>query len=835
MDDSMNENSLKTGNKVHQKVIIVFISCCIALGLAYTISKIAFGEMLNTVDKIATPNEKIRLVSKISRDILQLDQMQRSHVLLSTKENYNGYANESKTVFTSLDSLKRLYVDNPEQIQHIDSVYNLLKARDKLFLSYVQVRKRLVDNQAFSSQIENINKLIQNVPREDTTVTTVERKIKTTTIELPEEEDSRSFLAKLFGAKKTATGEKELPKIIHEEINRLVDSTNSRPKEIATAKIDQAIQRLEKRQRQQSNTFLNREAELTMAGNVLVSNMINILHEVEKEAMLQMDHDNKQAQIVVNQSVSRMSYIVIGFFLIMTVLIFLILNDIRKSNKHRLALEKAKEEAEYHSAAKQRFLSNMSHELRTPLQSIIGYTEQLKKNLSIETEKINVIYQASEHLLQIVNEVLDYNQINSGKFHFQQEPVCFKTLVATVIAAMQQHADRKGLKLVLDTQIHGTGYFLGDAFRLKQILFNIISNAIKFTEHGTVTLLASATDHGDKTDVSFVITDTGTGIEEKDIRRIFNEFEQANNFNSGVNFGSGLGLSIVKTLVDALHGEIKVESTLNKGTKFSICFSQPAIEQFAPKEKSDHSLIPVSEFHNTVWIVDDDVFILELCHSILSNANLRHECFSSPDALLNAPWDPSVSHILMDMRMPGKSGKELNRELRSKVPKEVKIIAFTAQALPEERQQLMQEGFDALLIKPFKEIDLLAILGLSLEKAETEIDEKKALGILPTIYDDPEALTNIMDLFIRDTKKDLTLLEKAIISQNMAQSELLFHRMAGRTAQLGQEKIAFQLRKCEIDARNGEFPKQKDFENLQGQLKDFIVFLKQQQGKIAMT
>ena len=95
MDDSMNENSLKTGNKVHQKVIIVFISCCIALGLAYTISKIAFGEMLNTVDKIATPNEKIRLVSKISRDILQLDQMQRSHVLLSTKENYNGYANES--------------------------------------------------------------------------------------------------------------------------------------------------------------------------------------------------------------------------------------------------------------------------------------------------------------------------------------------------------------------------------------------------------------------------------------------------------------------------------------------------------------------------------------------------------------------------------------------------------------------------------------------------------------------------------------------------------------------------------------------------------------------
>src|SRR5690606_12143207 len=142
--------------------------------------------------------------------------------------------------------------------------------------------------------------------------------------------------------------------------------------------------------------------------------------------------------------------------------------DISRSNAYRMALEAAKEEAEYHAAAKQRFLANMSHELRTPLQSIIGYTEQLKEGTTFDSTQINAIYQSSEHLLQIVNEILDYSRITSGKIVLTEKPFALLELVNSVVSVMRMQASRKQLKVVLNTRILGTGYLKGDAFRIKQ-------------------------------------------------------------------------------------------------------------------------------------------------------------------------------------------------------------------------------------------------------------------------------------------------------------------------------------------------------------------------------
>src|SRR5690606_17116692 len=390
-----------------------------------------------------------------------------------------------------------------------------------------------------------------------------------------ERKDERGFFAKIFGSGKKqeqATLTQPPQKTVHEELSIQVDTIDKKPNKADNIKIDQAIQHLEKRQLQQSSTFINRETELTIAGNILINNMVDILYEVEAEAKSQMEVDARNAQLTVNKGVSKISYILLGSFLCISILIYLILTDIRKANSYRKALEKSKEEAEYHSAAKQRFLSNMSHELRTPLQSIIGYTEQLKK-LSQHDDKVNIIHHASEHLLQIVNEVLDYNRIISGKFIFHQETLLLTKLVNDVAQAMQQHADKKHLTLKLEEEISGTGYVLGDPFRLKQILFNLISNAIKFTTVGTITISVKAVEVGDKTNIEFSIKDTGLGIDEKDIDLIFNEFEQGPFHNSGESFGSGLGLSIVKSLVDGMGGEIKVKSDINRGSCFSVHLS----------------------------------------------------------------------------------------------------------------------------------------------------------------------------------------------------------------------------------------------------------------------
>lgn len=830
----------KTGKEVQQKVIFVFLACCMALGLAYTISKLTFDEMLKTVDSISAPNEKLNLVGKISRDISQLDQIQRSQLLLSmnpsspTDGAYPNNINNSEAILSNLDSLKNLYSSNFLQRQRIDSISELLKERNKLFISYAQVRKNLINNSTLTKQIRSINELIRNSPEDGDKLVTTQRTIKTIITNNSSEEsknnkikDDRGFFAKIFGINKKQVEHKidDTPKkSVHEELSIQVDTLNKKSDQTARIKIDQAIQHLKNKQDQQSSIFNHTETELTIASNILVNNMIDILYEVEAEAKTQMELDAKNAQIVVNKSVSKISYILLGSFLITSFLIYFILDDIRKATSYRKALEKSKEEAEYHSAAKQRFLSNMSHELRTPLQSIIGYTEQMKKSPN-RNEKVDIIHHASEHLLHVVNEVLDYNRIISGKFNFHQTTISLTTVIGDVVKAMQQHADKKGLALKIEEQITGTEYVLADPFRIKQILFNLISNAIKFTSEGTITIALKATESGDKTEVEISVKDTGIGIDEKHKNLIFNEFEQGHFHNSGENFGSGLGLSIVKSLVNGMGGTIVVTNNIDKGSCFTVqlqLLTSEKIDFISQREKNRKSR---SGFIDKAWIVDDDAFILELCSTILNNKNIPHKVFSSPQALLEEPIDPQVSHILMDMRMPGITGTELANIMRKRISESVKIVAFTAQALPEEREKILSEGFDGLLIKPFREAELLEILDIDRSESQQNTIKEIDLGILSMIYDDPKELNEIINLFIKDTLDDLMKLKSAIKNQNAVDAEILFHRLAGRSAQLGQEKIAFNLRKCEIDTRNGEITHMEEVDKIEVQLLYFIDFL----------
>ena len=847
----MDISKKKIEKKVQQKVLFVFLASCMALGLAYTISKVAFDEMLKTVDNIAKPNVKLRLVNKISRDVLLLDQIQRSEFLLvesnalSPDSLYFDLGKDSELLFSNLDSLKMQYENDTLQTKRIDFISNLLRERNKLFTAYIQVRQSLINNSNFNNQLKNINELVRTAPKNENTVITTQRSTKRTQTTAPrqiafdgdvkEEKDDRGIFAKIFGGKKKTpeniiVAPAEIDKIIHEELTINVDTVKGELKGTVKNKINSAIQFLEERQKLQSSSFINRETDLIVAGNILINNIVSILYEVEREVKAQMDADTEKAQLVVNKSVSKISYILLFSFLIISILIFFIMDDIRKAKTSRLILEKAKEEAEYHTAAKQRFLSNMSHELRTPLQSIIGYTEQLKKS-NVDNQKVEIINQASEHLLQIVNEILDYNRIISGRFVFQQKTVAISDLATEVVRTMKQHAIKKGITLDLNQEINGTGFVLGDPFRIKQILFNLISNAVKFTNKGGIVVDVKTTDENERTTVKFSITDTGQGIAEQDIDHIFDEFELGRNQNSGDNFGSGLGLSIVKSLVEEMDGIITLTSNINKGSTFSVhlyLLSSVKPEPTLLIGSRKTTLEPVK----TVWVVDDDKFILELCGTILSRNNIKHTLFSSPKALLNEPFDPDLSHILMDMRMPGLAGNELRHILKHRLTKPVSIIAFTAQALPEEQSKILSEGFDDILIKPFREAELLSVLGFSFpDHNDTSFNSSK-LGSLSYIYEDPKELSKIIDLFVKDSLEDLSDLKTAIRQNSAIDAEILFHRLAGRSAQLGQEKIAFNLRKCEIDTRNGETPSHEEFATVERELLSFINFLKKSNKKI---
>ena len=804
---------------VQRKVIFVLVSCAVALVLAWFISRVAFTEMMGTVENITAPDPKLEMVSRISRDIMRLDQLQRAQAFLNSG-TYSSLTDESAAIVSALDSLKSLYPYNPLQQERVDSIKTLLTQRDKLFNAYVKVREKVVDNEDFSKQLDSLSEVIYE-PSGDSTIVTTERKRRTTTISDGTENtetdtmplmtaDERGFFSRLFGSRRRDGSQQpavEERRMVEEELETIVDTIRAAQPDSTLAKIDSAVQLFQLRQQRQRELFVSQEMELTIAGNALISNMLNILQSVENEAVLLRQSDNLQAKTVVNESVWRISAIFVGLFILTAVMVYLILQDISRSNAYRIALEAAKEEAEYHAAAKQRFLANMSHELRTPLQSIIGYSEQLKEDTTTDASKIDAIYQSSEHLLQIVNEVLDYSRITSGKIVLNEQPFSLPELINSVVSVMRMQASTKQLAVILNTRIPDTEYLLGDAFRIKQILFNLLSNAIKFTDKGKITLNVSTVVYAKKTELNIVVKDTGKGIPADDLDRIFNDFEQSENANSGIHFGSGLGLSIVKAICESMGGQIRVESKKGFGSVFKVNLPlQPAAK---PQPEDTHA-IQHTRFTGKVWIVDDDQLILGLCQRILEKHRIAYRCFTSPGGVLSAEWDPEVTTILMDIRMPEMDGMQLNRRLGEKIPPHAAVnrYAFTAQALPEEQEEIRSQGFDGLLLKPFKEADLLKLLHIeatAIAGTATNGNYTDAMSRRLATEND-EQTARILQQYIADTSADLAALQAHYSKNELAGMELLLHRMAGRTAQVGADDIAFRLRKLEIDVRSGEMP-----------------------------
>ncbi len=234
----------------------------------------------------------------------------------------------------------------------------------------------------------------------------------------------------------------------------------------------------------------------------------------------------------------------------------------------------------------------MSHEIRTPLQSIIGYAEIIRLEKQPNPKDVQAIYHSSEHLLQIVNEVLDYNRIVSGKFTYANKPFNMAALLEEVVSVMRPQAELKSLKMVTDFDLTGLLYVDGDPFRLKQILYNLLGNALKFTPSGEVSLSVFYKRKNSDLHFTCMVRDTGIGISEEATKRVFNEFEQVDSQgNEGASaVGAGLGLAIIKSLVEQQGGRIYLKSKPNEGSVFTtyLTFGLSDKKEETPWKKHDN-------------------------------------------------------------------------------------------------------------------------------------------------------------------------------------------------------------------------------------------------------
>ncbi len=391
------------------------------------------------------------------------------------------------------------------------------------------------------------------------------------------------------------------------------------------------------------------------------------------------------------------------------------------------ALEKEKEKAEQATLAKSRFLANMSHEIRTPMIGVLGMSDLLRrKNLTEQDQQlVETIYQSGESLLTILNDILDISKVEAGRFVIDAVPIDLVRLTEDVTRLLDVTAHSKGVELVLEIAVD-LPPVAGDPIRIRQILLNLIGNAVKFTEVGKVTVLLSATVRPAEglCDCLFVIRDTGVGIPEEAQSRIFDSFDQGDSSTTRKYGGTGLGLTIAKELIRLMGGQLALESRLGEGSTFSVQLplalcqqpelplstTEPAARQGSLEVISSAVIAPpVVSGGRRVLLAEDNPTTQNLISILLQQMGIELVIVDNGQQAIDFLLNETVDLILMDCQMPYLDGLEATAQLREQgllTP----IVALTAYARAEDQQLCLTAGMNDFLSKPFRQAELRDVL-----------------------------------------------------------------------------------------------------------------------------
>ena len=566
-----------------------------------------------------------------------------------------------------------------------------------------------------------------------------------------------------------------------------------------------------------------RELQLARNSSVITEKFYDLISSMENEVYGQIGLKAEEARKVAGETYRWLVLVAITGGLLGLLVIYIIIRYARNAMAYQAALEKSRDETEKLAKTRELFMANITHEIRTPLTAISGFTEQLlHDSRNSETSKsLNIIRSSSDHLLRIIDDVLDFSKLKSDKLTLEKVHFRLANVLEEVHEMLAKKAAQNNTRLSHTLDPDTPPVLIGDPYRLKQILLNLVGNSIKFTNNGEVSIwVTHKPKTPEETELSITVADTGIGIDESKIEVIFDDFMQAEMNTTRKYGGTGLGLSIVKSLIRLHDGNIEVKSKKNEGTTI-VCRIPYRIGD-GKLVKTDYDIplpVPFELAGKKILVVDDEEYNRLLFSKILQGWKVDFRLAENGMTALEILKTEKFDLVFMDMRMPGIDGLRTTRFIREEMQiseTEMPVIFISAAPGKEDQEKYRKAGINAFLPKPFSEKMLLSAIieatdlnleNSSMASAESvrEITEETGSIDLRNLYHlsggDNVFVKQMLETFISTTAAGLNEMAEAAGKAEWEKTADISHKIQPPCRHIGAGTLFELLSKIERSIR----------------------------------